>query len=108
MIETALNITFQNPLCAAAFGQCVVALFDGIGSGPRRTEPVGVPIGERFRHRFEREQMQRLHRAVTQSRNTQRAILTGLPGFRDFHPSQPAWLVTTPLERLDGLSLLPR
>ena len=108
MVETALDITFQNPLRLAMSRQYRVTLADGIGGGPRRSKPIRVPISKRFRHRFEREQMQRLHRAVVQGRNTQRAVLIWLPGFRDIYPSQRTWLIATPFERLDSLSLLLR
>src|ERR1700687_3363849 len=108
MLETAFDITFQNPLRLVVSRQYRVTLPDRISRGSRRPKPIRVPISKRFRYRFEREQMQRLHRAVVQGRNTQWAVLIWLPGFRDIHPSQRTWLIPTPLERLDGLSLLLR
>src|SRR5260370_15939892 len=58
LIETGLDVTFQNPLRVRCVGQHLVALLHRLGAGPLLTEPIRVSISVGFQHRIERKKMQ--------------------------------------------------
>ena len=64
MIETAFDVAFQYPRRSCFLAQHGVALFDRIRRASLRPEPIGVPVRQAFRDRFQRQQVERLHRPV--------------------------------------------
>ena len=67
LIETALDVSFQNPLRVRGVGQRDEALSNRISAGPFLTKPIGVSISVGFQHRIEREQMQCLVSSIDHS-----------------------------------------
>ena len=73
VVETGLDVTFQNPLRVRCVRQRVETLFNRIGAGPFLTKPIGVSISVGFQHGVERKQMQGLVSSIDHAGNSERA-----------------------------------
>src|SRR5260370_28023842 len=75
------------------------------GTAAATAKAVGVGSGSRFRDRVQTEQVEGLHGAIGQGRDTQRTQLGWVAAFRNVHPSQRLWLITVAAEFAESLGL---
>src|SRR3546814_10060372 len=69
VVEATFDVCLKDPLSTIFLCQQSEALFDRIRRGTSGAEPVGVQVARRFRDRFERKQVQRLHCPILCRRN---------------------------------------
>lgn len=63
-IETGFDVGIEDPLGCIALGQHHVALTVGITDRAPRAKPIRMGIRQRFRHRLESQQVERLHGSI--------------------------------------------
>ena len=75
VIETAFDIRLKYPWGRGLLGQADEQLAHGIGRRAIAPKAVAVRVALRLNDRFQRKQVESLHRAVRHRRNAQRALL---------------------------------
>src|SRR5258706_8785562 len=69
LIETGLDISFEDPLSTVLSGKVRETLLNGICWRPFLTESVGVGIADDFCNGVESQQVQSLHRPILHARH---------------------------------------
>src|SRR5271157_1018602 len=105
VIETALDIPFENPRSGAP-PEDVETLLNSVRRGSTPTEPVGIGIPRGFRERIESQQIKSLHCSVPHRRDAKRPSFA--VRFRNIHPPQRLRMIASPFETLGGVVLLLR
>src|SRR6266516_2809132 len=84
--------------------QHIEPLFDRIGGGPLWSKPIEVAISRGFGDRIERQPVEDLHSPILHRRN--REWPQFVVAFWNVHPPQRLRMISSLLERVDGLCLL--
>jgi hypothetical protein len=79
-VKTGFDIALQNPFGRSLTAQNRKTLPYGVGGGTFRSKPVGIRICQRFRCRFERQQMKRLLGTIEHAGNGKGPKLSVLLG----------------------------